>query len=152
MAWIYSALDCLLAVSMGEGFCNPLVEAACCGTTAITSGWTAPADLCPHGWTIPVDCAEPYWLEYMQAYHYVPHISAIIDTLEQAYQEGWTGLAERGSRAASWGREHFDMETVFMKHWIPILAELERRIRDDAEREQIQVLSGDKTREEEASA
>lgn len=57
MAKIYAASDALLAVSIGEGFGVPILEAQACGTPVIVGDWTAPEDLCFSGVKVPKEGA-----------------------------------------------------------------------------------------------
>jgi len=50
LAAVYQAADLLLAVSVGEGFGVPILEAQACGTPALVGRWTAPEHL---AWTEP---------------------------------------------------------------------------------------------------
>lgn len=50
LAAVYQAADLLLAVSVGEGFGVPILEAQACGTPALVGRWTAPEHL---SWTDP---------------------------------------------------------------------------------------------------
>ena len=61
LATIYSSADVLLAPSMGEGFCVPLIEAQACGTPIIATNATAQAELCGAGHLL--DRGVDYWYE-----------------------------------------------------------------------------------------
>ena len=53
LAGLYSMSDVLLAVSMGEGFGIPVIEAQACGTPVIVSDWTAQPELCTISFEMP---------------------------------------------------------------------------------------------------
>jgi glycosyltransferase involved in cell wall biosynthesis len=117
LAALYSAMDVLLAPSYGGGFEIPIVEAQACGTRVIASSWTAPKDLVAEdGWLVE---GQPQWDPGQDSFWSVPVVSSIVDALELAYQ------AERGpSKTAIEFASQFDVETVWKKHWVPVLNKL----------------------------
>lgn len=117
LAALYTAMDVLLAPSYGGGFEVPIVEAQACGTRVIASSWTAPKDLvASDSWLIQ---GQPQWDPGQDAFWSVPDVSSIVEALELAYQ------AERGpSKTAIEFASQFDVETVWKKHWVPVLNKL----------------------------
>lgn len=117
LAGLYSAMDVLLAPSFGGGFEIPIVEAQACGTRVIASSWTAPKDLVAEdGWLVD---GQPMWDAGQDAVWQIPSIPSIVEALELAYQ------AERGpSQIAIDFAKQFDVETVWDKHWLPVLKKL----------------------------
>lgn len=128
---IYVAADALLAVSLGEGFGLPALEAQACGTPVIVSGWAAHADLCFAGWQLRREDAMPY-LDAQLAGVYIPHPGAIAACLRDAAAT----LADPARRAALSaqaldGARDYQIDRVIETHWRPLLADLERRIADE---------------------
>ena len=113
---LYSAADVLLAVSMGEGFGIPVVEAQACGTRAITSNQTAQTELNGHGWL--VDC-QPYWDAAQRSWFHIPYVREIVQALEMAYEARET-VHEPSVEFA----RQYDADTVFANFWEPVMAVL----------------------------
>lgn len=114
MPALYSAADVLLAVSMGEGFGIPVVEAQACGTRAITSNQTAQLELNGHGWL--VDC-QPYWDNAQSSWFHTPFISQIVQALEDSYADRQESHSDSIKFASQ-----YNADTVFNNHWKPALA------------------------------
>jgi glycosyltransferase involved in cell wall biosynthesis len=119
MAAFYSAMDVLLAPSYGEGFGIPTVEAQACGTRVIGSNWAATPDL------VSEDCwlvdGQPFWDEAQKSWFTVPNVPSIVKALEAAY-EAPRGVSEASVKFA----KQFDVETVWEKHWLPVLQKLSK--------------------------
>jgi glycosyltransferase involved in cell wall biosynthesis len=124
MAALYSAMDVLSSVTMGEGFGVPIIEAQACGTPVIVGGWTAMPELVGSGLVVPPEDAERMFTP-MGAYQYLPRIEAVLDSYEQAY-------AVRGDeRVRTEARDfalQYDADTVTQDYWKPVLAKIEQRI------------------------
>jgi glycosyltransferase involved in cell wall biosynthesis len=123
MVSVYRAMDCLLSVSMGEGFGIPIMEAQACGTPVLVGDWTSMGELVFGGYKVAKEDAEPYWTP-LGAYQYLPHISAIAKQMEQAYN---TAL---GFDRAAIGRDvaaAYDADLVAEHYWRPLLDELATR-------------------------
>jgi len=116
MAAIYSGMDVLLQASLGEGFGIPAVEAQACGTPVIVSNATAQPELVGDGWLVE---GQPVWDAAQKAWWVTPAIPSIIEALENAYQRGHG----RSVKARDFAME-YDADTVYSKHWRPILAAL----------------------------
>jgi glycosyltransferase involved in cell wall biosynthesis len=119
MACAYSAMDVLLNPSYGGGFELPVIEAASCGTPAITTNTTAMPQVGDVGWLVG---GRPVWTE-QGAYQLVPDVGEIVAALVQART-----MAPRMRERA---REHalaFDADRVFAEHWAPVLEVLEARL------------------------
>jgi glycosyltransferase involved in cell wall biosynthesis len=119
MAALYSSMDVLASVTMGEGFGVPIIEAQACGTPVIVGGWTAMPELLGAGWQ--VDDAER-WLTPMDAFQYQPTVEGVLDALEAAYDSrGDTTLATTAREFAM----QYDADTVTRDYWAPVLADIE---------------------------
>jgi hypothetical protein len=120
LAGFYSAMDVLLAVSYGEGFGVPTVEAQACGTRVIGSGWAASEDLVSEdGWLVE---GQPWWNEPLSAWMQIPLMSSILNALELAY------TADRGTSTVCVDfAAQFDVDRVWEHYWMPVL---ERRFGD----------------------
>jgi glycosyltransferase involved in cell wall biosynthesis len=119
LAAYYTTADVLLAVSMGEGFGIPTIEAQACGTPVIVTDFSAQAELVGAGWTVGW---QQFWDGAQAEWFAMPFISGIVDALEQAYAA--RGDAELERAAIAKGAE-YDADHVFVTHWQPVLAEME---------------------------
>ena len=114
LATYYSAMDVLLATSMGEGFGVPTIEAQACGTRVIGSGWAATEDLVSDEcWLVP---GNPVWDAQQKAWWQTPQVPAIVEALKQAYEKGKT----KSPQAVEFAQQ-FHTETVWKEYWMPIL-------------------------------
>lgn len=120
MANIYNALDVLLAVSTGEGFGVPILEAQACGTPVIVGDWTAMSELCWYGEMVDKSDAEPLYMP-LASYQFVPRAAAIVDALERAYRKH--NMQHRPAQVAE-----YDADAVTEKYWWPVLDELAERV------------------------
>jgi glycosyltransferase involved in cell wall biosynthesis len=127
MAYVYSAIDVLSNISMGEGFGIPIAEAQACGTPVIVGDWTAMSELCFSGWKIDKSDAIDMWMPHA-AYQFIPQIGAIVDAYEQAYKDAGNLKLKKQARQ---GALAYDAETVTQRYWKPVLEELEQRIADE---------------------
>lgn len=119
LAVLYSAADVLLAPSRGEGFCVPLIEAQACGTPVITTDFSAQPELIGAGWKVG---GEPEWEPAQQSDYIKASIPALIQVLEEAYEE--RGSKQNRQAAIAMGRS-YDADLCFGRYWVPLLAELE---------------------------
>lgn len=123
MATLYSAMDVLLNPSKGEGFGIPVLEAQACGTPAIVTDFSAMSELCASGWKVSY---TPEWSTQL-SWQARPNVTDIIDSLEHCYrlsESEWTRLHDDA-------REHalmYDADRVMEEHFLPALAEVQRRL------------------------
>jgi len=136
LAAVYSAADVLLAPSRGEGFCLPVVEAQACGTPVIVTDFAAQPELVGAGWKVP---GQAVYEAAQQAYGVTPHIPAIINALEAAYEERGS---EENRQAAIMKAREYDADTVFAKYWQPIIEHLGGGAAVPLEREPIPKTAG----------
>lgn len=122
LASLYTAADVLLAPSMGEGFCVPLIEAQACGTPAIVTDFSAQPELLGAGWKVG---GEPWWDTSQAAWMVAPHIVEIVDRLEAAHAAKESGEIVEMSKAAIAKAAEYEADLCFEKYWLPILARLE---------------------------
>ena len=120
---LYNCFDVFLLPSMGEGFGIPIVEAQAAGCPVIVGDWTAMGELCFSGWKIDKADAAPWWTP-LAAYQFMPCISAITDTLEEAYKKVNPGMRER----ARDGARLYDADRVTRKYWKPVLEQISEAV------------------------
>jgi glycosyltransferase involved in cell wall biosynthesis len=84
LARMYTRADVLLAVSLGEGFGIPTVEAQACGTRVIGSRATATPELVSEdGWLVD---GQPEWDPAQHSFWHRPHVHSIVKALNEAYE------------------------------------------------------------------
>ena len=121
---VYNAMDVLLAVSLGEGFGIPTLEAQACGVPVIAGRWAAQTDLVWSGWFVETDEAHRYRTTQM-SYVYMPDPEAIADRIQQAYAaRESTVLRDQAIQGAA----PYQIDRVVAEHWRPLLERLEQRI------------------------
>jgi len=120
---IYSAGDCYLGVSMGEGFGIPTVEAQACGTPVIVSQFAGSAELAgPHSTLIH---GQKQWDEFQGSFWIVPDVRQIQGALEMNYQETKAGTVDR-IKVREFAL-HYDADLIYDKHWRPLIELLAAR-------------------------
>jgi glycosyltransferase involved in cell wall biosynthesis len=117
LAAMYTRMDVLLAPSFGEGFGICSVEAQACGTRIIGSNWAATPDLASaDSWVVE---GQPMWDAGQDSWWQTPSVPSLVNALTEAYK------ADRGvSKVAVDFAQQFDVETVWDKHWVPVLKKL----------------------------
>lgn len=122
MAQIYSAMDVLLAPSLGEGFGLPILEAASCGVPSIVTDWSAMPEVQGTGWTVK---HVPYWTA-LSSWQAIPDVDDIVSALEECYR---LKKYQREKMAVN-ARKHavkYDVRRVFQEHMMPALRTVEQR-------------------------
>ncbi len=120
MALMYTAFDVLLAPSLGEGFCVPLIEAQACGVPVITTNWTAQPELVGAGWTVT---GQMVWDDASRSWYQLPNMHEIADRLEDAYNADLEGMVGDAVKFAA----EYDADHVYNTYWRPYLATLDLR-------------------------
>jgi glycosyltransferase involved in cell wall biosynthesis len=106
----------LLAVSYGEGFGVPVVEAQACGTIVVTSGFAATTDLAgPDSFVVG---GQPFWDEMQSSFFQIPFTASIVEALLQAYDQP-RGVSQSSIDFA----KEFDVEKVWNEKWLPFWQE-----------------------------
>jgi glycosyltransferase involved in cell wall biosynthesis len=123
---VYNASDVLLSVTMGEGFGIPIIEAQAAGCPVIIGDWTSMSELKFSGWSVDKSEASEFWTP-LNAIQYLPKWEAIADRLEMAYQ--MRGNMDYRKRARK-GALAYDCDKVLEKHWVPILAEIDAKVKE----------------------
>jgi len=126
MAKLYNSFDVLTAVTRGEGFGIPILEAQACGTPVIVGDWTSMSELCFSGWKVPQDQAEPIFTPLM-AWQFQPSVVAIAEKMDEAYK--MRGNADYKKRAIK-GAKPYEADKLFAEKWLPMLARIEGKLKE----------------------
>jgi glycosyltransferase involved in cell wall biosynthesis len=118
MALMFTAFDVLLAPSLGEGFCVPLVEAQACGVPVIATDFTAQPELVGAGWIVS---GQKWWDGPSKSWYQTPNVDQIADALEESYNADFDELAEKAIRFA----QQYDTDWVYDRYWRPYLKTLD---------------------------
>jgi glycosyltransferase involved in cell wall biosynthesis len=104
----------------------PQLEAQACGVPVICGDWTTMPELMFSGWKVDrKDAEKTYTLQ--NSYQFDPHVGAIADKLEEAYKKsGYEPAYERAREGAM----QYDIRRVVENHWVSVLANIERKLRE----------------------
>jgi glycosyltransferase involved in cell wall biosynthesis len=122
MARWYSALDVLLACSMGEGFGIPIIESMACGTPVIGTNCSTMPELIPHLAGRLVGGVQS-WDPVHQAWWVLPDPLQIALALKKV--SVWGSVHRKA--AADWGAQ-FDADRIARECWAPWLKEKEAQL------------------------
>jgi len=118
LAVIYSAMDVLLAPTLGEGFGITVIDAQACGVPVIVSDFSAQPELVGHGWKVR---GQPLWDATQDAWFQTPSVAGIVDALNESYQQ----RTNKPSKVArGFVVENYDADKVYADMWRPFLASL----------------------------
>lgn len=118
MALMYTAFDVLLAPSVGEGFCVPLVEAQACGVPVIASDFTAQSELVGQGWLVG---GQRWWDPASHSWYQRANVPEVVDALEKAYAADLDDMQPKARQFAL----QYDADYVYDTYWRPYLAKLD---------------------------
>jgi len=137
MAATYNSMDVFLLPTKGEGFGIPIVEAMACGIPVITTACTAQTEICENGGGWMIKDLLPEW-SGLESWQFECRPDEIVELLEQAYQAKKSGaIIERKELARKKALEYSE-ELHFDEYWIPVLADIEKRIKEPKNLEGIQ--------------
>ncbi len=131
---LYCAFDVLNAVSLGEGFGIPALEAQACGCPVITSDFAAQRDLCFGG--MKVDRGLKFY-DGQGSWVFIPEPAAVADALNSAYYH--PARIELAAIATA-GAEDYQIDTVVERYWKPALEELQAQIANEASRGVLRII------------
>jgi len=126
MRAFYNSLDVLNAVSMGEGFGIPVLEAQACGRPVIIGDWCAHEDLCFAGWKVKKEESH-HWFDGQDGGVFIAKPEAIADRMGEAWtvwQKGSTISMRQLAVLATSGAAPYAIDRVIEEHWLPLLSEI----------------------------
>ena len=117
LAQLYTRADVLLAVSMGEGFGIPTIEAQACGTRVIGSNAAATPELLGED-SFLVE-GQPEWDPAQRSFWFRPFVHSITAALEEAYAAGG-GYSQKAVKKAA----DYKADRIVLKEWGGLLKAL----------------------------
>lgn len=125
MNLIYNTFDVLLAPSVSEGFCVPLIEAQACGIPVIANDWTAMSELVIEGKTGFKTKVAYKRFSGMGSYMGVPDVNSIHNALVSIHK---ADRVKMGEQARKHILENYDLKKVYKEKWSPFIARLQKEI------------------------
>ena len=122
----YNSIDVLNAVSLGEGFGIPVLEAQAVGKPVIVGDWCAHEDLGFAGWKVAKSEAHHFY-DNQQGFVFIPHPAAIADRMERAYARVPAHPGDYRACATK-GAAPYQIDAVIRDHWLPLLEEVREDI------------------------
>lgn len=138
----YNAIDVLNAVSVGEGFGIPTLEAQACGTPVIVGDWTASAELCLSGWKVRNENNDRLkFYDGQASWIHIPQPSAIAEQMNNAYYtlqnpNNATIMKDQAIQRAA----EYQIDKVVNQYWIPALNDIEQQIRNETSRGVLRIV------------
>lgn len=136
----YNSIDVLNAVSLGEGFGIPTLEAQACGTPVIVGDWCAHEDLCFAGWKVAKHEAHHFY-DSQQGWVFMAEVAAIADRMERVFDAAQSDLTLYAHSAlcgkpqrdvlrydATSGAALYAVDTVIRDHWLSLLDDVARDV------------------------
>jgi D-inositol-3-phosphate glycosyltransferase len=120
MPYVYSALDCYLSTSQGEGWNLPMLEAMACGVPVIGPDWGGPASWAK-GAAVLIPCTTTALTAPINAMAYtiggIPDQRQTVNVLNlmyrsEAYREMYKGLGLELAKSLPWQRTGDGMRAI----------------------------------------
>jgi len=128
MSHIYSAFDCLLCPSTGEGFGVPIIEAQACGVPVIVTDFTAMPELVNEGVTGEIVKVHHKRYTWQRTFAGHPDVDDIADKMEKIYN--YKDKAKTIEACRKHVLRKYDADKVFEKHWKPFLEKIKEEIEE----------------------
>ncbi|MCH7944808.1 MAG: glycosyltransferase [Armatimonadetes bacterium] len=126
---LYSALDCYVQPTLGEGFGIPVIEAQACGVVVIATDCTSmPELLCPEASQLVAPATELFVPDL--SHRALIDIPKLVDAMREIYdikQSDPNGFTAMKGRVGLWANG-WDWDTIYADHWRPLLATIEKEI------------------------
>ncbi len=123
MAIIYQASDVLVAPSMAEGFCFPILEAQACGVPVITLDGHVFPELTFNGYV--TQSQQKFFIPRLNYYWSLASIQEIDFSLEATYEERSSDIAKAHSEMGRQQALDYSWDNVYPTYWKPFLDKVE---------------------------
>lgn len=135
MAAVFGSMDVLLSPSAGEGFGLAVLEAGACGVPSIVTDFSAQPEVAgPAGWRVGFE----RWWTAQNAWQALPHVSEIVEALEDCYGLSDQQRNERATQARTHAAR-YDVERVMADHMVPALEAAQVRLGERSEGPRLKV-------------
>ena len=126
---LYSALDCYVQPTLGEGFGIPVLEAQACGANVIATDCTSmPELLCPDASQLVPAVTEIFTPDPAhRALIDIPALTAAMLDIFNIWDTDRLGYEGMKGRAGLWANA-WDWNKLWQEEWVPYLAEIEKDI------------------------
>lgn len=124
---VYNASDLYMALSHGESFGIPTVEAQAAGCPVLVTDFAASSELCFSGWKVGGKMFQFYPL----CRQMIPDVDQAHALLEHAYALWEAGTLVNMGEAARAGALKYDVQNVMKDHFLPAL----EKVQSDLQRE-----------------
>lgn len=126
---LYSALDCYVQPTLGEGFGLPVIEAQACGCAVIATNCTSMPELvCPNTSELIDGATE---LLVPDPSHRVlidiPKLAAAMTNIYEIKRDNEPGFHGMKGNAGLWANG-WDWDRLWNENWVPLLAKIEHEI------------------------
>lgn len=127
MNLIYNTFDCLLAPSVSEGFCIPLIEAQAVGIPVITTDFTAMSELVEPRWGYKVKVLSKRWTQ-VGSYIGIPDTKDLLEKMKEVYKADRVKMGNAGRQNVL---DNYDLHKVYKEKWSPFLSKVESEVYKD---------------------
>ena len=127
---MYSAFDCYVQPTLGEGFGIPVLEAQACGCAVIATDCTSMPELvAPHSSMLIPGATEMFVPD--PAHRVLIDIPKLAEAMKQIYDiknDDHDGYLSMKGTAGLWANG-WDWDRLWKEEWLPLLAKVEEEIR-----------------------
>ncbi len=128
---LYSALDCYVQPTLGEGFGIPVLEAQACGAVVIATDCTSmPELLCPDASQLVPGATELFVPD--PSHRVLIDIGKLKDAMREVYDikaSNPDGFSAMKARAGLWANG-WDWDRIWQECWVPLLQTISDEIRE----------------------
>lgn len=133
---MYSAMDCYVQPTLGEGFGIPVLEAQACGANVIATDCTSmPELLCPEASQLIPGVTELFVPD--PSHRTLIDISLLTESMREIYdikRDDPRGFDAMKARAGLWANG-WDWDRIWHEEWVPFLTRVEEDIKRAPRRE-----------------
>jgi glycosyltransferase involved in cell wall biosynthesis len=126
---MYSAFDCYVQPTLGEGFGIPVMEAQACGCAVIATDCTSMPELVAPNSSVLVPGATEIFTPdpSLRTLIDIPKLAEAMREIYDIKQNDLDGYLAMKGTAGQWANG-WDWDAIWQKHWQPLLAKIEEEI------------------------